>query len=319
MKPYQYERIVQEALSTPWAVTDGMAATIWELLRFRASGGRLTAEEIRARVGEAGDRPAPRTSGAVAVIPVHGVIAHRYFEASSGMTSADEISAMFRRALQSDDVGTILFDISSPGGTVAGVPELAAEIFAARDQKRIVAHANGLMASAAYWIGSQAHEVVMIKSGDVGSIGVYSLHEDWSGYLEKEGIKITALKFGDRKIEGAPWEPLDEEARAEFQSRVNAIGRDFQAAVARGRGVDVADVRRDFGDGRVFGAKEAKKRGLVDRVATFDETITRLTKGRGGGRRADTSVRQAPVAAEQAQADRDLLETTLAEMDCPPS
>ena len=168
------------------------------------------------------------------------------------------------------------------------------------------------MASAAYWIGSQAHEVVMIRSGDVGSIGVYSLHEDWSGHLEQEGIKITTLKFGDRKIEGAPWEPLDDEARAHFQGQVNQIGREFQAAVARGRGVDVAQVRREFGDGRVFGAKEAMKRGLVDRVATLDETIARVASGRRGGRRFS-------ALAAQARADRDLLDATLAEMECPAS
>jgi ClpP class serine protease len=46
-----------------------------------------------------------------------------------------------------------VIDVDSPGGTVAGVQELAAEMLAARGRKPVIAVANSLMASAAYWIG----------------------------------------------------------------------------------------------------------------------------------------------------------------------
>lgn len=277
-KPYEYHRLIHEALSMPWCITEDMAAVIWDLLRFRAMGGRLTAEEIRARIGAAdpAQRPQPSTRGGIAVIPIYGVIAHRTFEASSGMTSTDFIGAQLRRALADEEIGTILFDIASPGGVATGIGELAAEILAAREQKHIVAAANGLMASAAIWLGAQATEVVAIPSADVGSIGVYSLHEDWSGWLEKQGIKIEALKFGDRKVEGAPWESLDDEARAHFQGQVNEVGRQFQAGMAKGRGVSLDVVKKQFGDGRVFKAKEAKVRGLIDSIETMPDLLARL-------------------------------------------
>src|SRR6185369_15570352 len=96
-----YERIIREAMQTPWALTPRYLAIVQDVLRFRASGGQLTAEELRARIGGDSSRSGSRSSGtgAIAVIPIYGVIAHRTFEASSGMTSSEEISAMLRQAL----------------------------------------------------------------------------------------------------------------------------------------------------------------------------------------------------------------------------
>lgn len=294
----KYTRVINAAMAKPWALTQEMVAVVWDLLRFRAAGGRLTPEEIRARIGPDEDdedesprrqmrtiRPAAGGAGAIGVVPVYGVIAHRTFEASSGMTSTEAISAMFKRAIADPEVSDIVLDISSPGGGVEGVPELAAEIAQSkgRGTKRVVAIANNLAASAAYWIASQADELVVMPSGQVGSIGVFSLHEDWSGWLEKEGIKITALSAGERKLEGNPWEPLDTEAKAHFQAQVDEVYADFVKAVARGRGVSQAKVKNDFGQGRVFGADEALRRGMVDAVETFDQLVSRLATRKSRG------------------------------------
>jgi ClpP class serine protease len=40
----------------------------------------------------------------------------------------------------------------------------------------------------------------------------------------------------------------------------------------------VAKVRSDYGKGRVFGADEALKSGMVDRIGTFDQTVERLAR-----------------------------------------
>lgn len=292
----KYRRVIEAALRQPWCVTPEMRAIIFELLRFRAQGGRLTPEEIKARIGDDDeDETSPRRvmrtlrppnggqGSAVTIVPVYGVIAHRTFQASSGMTSTEMISAMFKRALADVETSTILLDVSSPGGGVEGVPELAAEIFQGkgRGSKHIVAIANNLAASAAYWLASQADELIVIPSGQVGSIGVFSLHEDWSGWLEKEGVKVTALSAGEKKLEGAPWEPLDAEAKAHFQGQVDEVYAEFIKAVAKGRGVSQAKVKSDFGQGRVFTANEALKRGMVDGIATFDETVSRLLAQKG--------------------------------------
>lgn len=287
-----YDRIIARAMRTPWALDPTKLAVIADLLRFRASGGRLTAEEIKARIGDAPDQPKPsqRDDGAIAVIPIFGVITHRAnsFDAMSGGTSTELLGKYIRKAVADDRVKSILLDISSPGGEVSGVPELAAEIAAAAKVKTVVASSNALAASAAYWLGSQASEFVVTPSGSVGSVGVYMLTEDLSAYLEKEGIKINAISAGVNKLEGAPWEPLSEETRAFLQGQVDTVYAEFVRAVASGRGVTIATVQDTFGQGRVFDAKQALKLGMVDAIEAMDGTLARMIKKAPKGYRSRT-------------------------------
>lgn len=298
----RYERYLTHLVGQPWAITEQKLAVIRDLMRFRASGGRYTEEEIAARVQAAAPgRGIARSEGMVAIIPIHGVIAHRAdtFEASSGGTSTEAVGRAFRRALTDTAVTTILLDVDSPGGTVEGVPELAAEIYAARSTKRVIAHANAMAASAGYWLASQASELYVTPSGSVGSIGVYMLLEDWSEHLEKEGVKITPISAGDHKLEGAWWQPMSTEAREHFQAQINAINGDFVAAVARARGVTASVVHKTYGQGRVYMAEDAKARGMVDGVLTLDQLIERLAP-KAGAR-----------GAVRAEADRDAIALAL--------
>lgn len=299
----KYARIIEYVASNLWAITDQKMAEIVEVLAFRASGQAFTAEEIQARIGGGPEPAIPSRSGAVAVIPIRGTIAHRMggMSEASGGVSAESISMMLRAALADDSVGSIILDVDSPGGTVTGLQELAAEIRAAREQKRIVAVANGLMASAAYWLGSQATEVVSIPSGEVGSKGVVMPHKDLSAALEKEGIKVRVFRSSKHKWAGNPFEPLSDEQAAEIQERVDAAGAQFDKDVAAGRVVELSAVRAGFGEGRVLDAKAAKAAGLIDRIATMDETIARLvgrrsaTAGMRAEESSDAPVEDAPV------------------------
>ena len=211
-------------------------------------------------------------------VPIHGVIAHRAdsFDASSGGTSAELIGALLNQAVNDQDVMTIVLDFSTPGGSVEGIPELAERIALAASVKRVVAHVNALAASAGYWLASQASEVVITPSGQVGSIGVFMFLVDESKALESEGITINAISAGKFKLEGAWWEPLSDEARAHFQAQVTAVHRAFLSAVAKGRGVSVQEVQQRFGEGRVFNAEQALSRLMVDRIETLDATFARL-------------------------------------------
>jgi len=266
-----------------WAITESKWAELLPVLVRHVRGERLSAEEIEARIGGAGTSvQSASTRGGVAVIPIRGVIAHRanQLEASSGGTSTEMIASMLAQVAADDSIGTIVYDIDSPGGTVPGVQELAAQMFALRGVKKQIAQVNSLAASAAYWLASQADEIVSIPSGSAGSIGVFSVHQDVSAALEKDGIKVSMIKAGKFKTEGNPFEPLSDEARATIQTRVDEAYAKFTADVARGRGVSAADVRNGFGEGRVLPAKEAKAAGLIDRIATLDETLARATGGR---------------------------------------
>ena len=266
----------------PLAITPEYVAVIRRVLMQRSAGIRFTPAEIEARISAArGDRVArPSSSAQIGVIPIVGVIMHRMellTDVSSSGTSPDAIARAFRAALNDPNVESIILDIDSPGGSVYGLPELADEIRAARGRKPIVAVANGIAASAAYWLGSAASEFVVTPSGQVGSIGVVSVHEDVSKMLDDEGIKVSMIHFGKFKVEGNPFQPLDADARKAIQADVDHYGEMFIAAVANGRGVPSSRVRSEYGQGRMIVAQEATRRGMVDRVETFDQVIARLS------------------------------------------
>ncbi len=269
--------VANYVMNTPWAILPSTLAMIMDLLRFYAAGNRFNAEEVRERIGAA-SRPSSRITGAVAVLPLVGVIAHRMdlMTETSGGTSVEGFTRGFRQALADPQVGAIVIDVDSPGGAVDGIDELSAEIYRARGQKPITAVANSLAASAAYWIATAADELVVTPSGEVGSIGVIAAHEDLSAAAEMKGVKVTLISAGKYKAEGNPFEALGDEGRGAIQERVDEYYEMFVRAVARNRGVGVAEVREGYGEGRVVGAKRAQALGMVDRVATLDETIERM-------------------------------------------
>ena len=241
------------------------------LMRFAGiAGERLLAvdEERFARESRSSTVDAPR---GIAIIPLQGALSNR-----GGMAA---FRASLARAVTNADVGTIVLDVDSPGGTVAGTAETAAAVSAAAGQKRVIAVADSLMASAAYWIGAQASELVVSPSSEVGSIGVLAVHMDLSKALEDFGIKTTIMRSTPFKAEGSPFEPLTEEARASIMGSVTEAHDDFVRAVATGRRVSQTKVREDFGQGRVVSAQRAVQVGMADRVATMNEVLAELMAG----------------------------------------
>lgn len=211
----------------------------------------------------------------VAVLPIYGVIMHRpsMQVSSGGGFNIQRFRSQFRAAVENPNISGIVLDVDSPGGSVDGVEEISREIYQARKQKRVVAVANTLAASAAYYIATAAEELAVTPSGEVGSIGVYMLHQDMSSAYEQQGIKNTLIKAGKYKAEGNPWMGLDDDAKASLQNQIEAHYDMFVKAVGRNRNVSVDTVRNGFGEGRTVMAKEAVKLGMADKVATLDEVL----------------------------------------------
>ena len=245
--------------------------------------------QAAARV-KAVEQVAPR-AGAIAVIPIFGGISKRdsYFSRAFGGASVEVITQQFRQALADESVTSICLLIDSPGGSVQGIEEVSAEIYAARKAKPIVAYADGMAASAAFWIASAAHEVVATPSADIGSVGVYGLHMSVSRALDMAGIDITFIKSGKYKTEGNPYEILSEEALAAFQSRVDEHYNTFTGALARHRGTTTGAVKAGFGEGRTMSAKASLAAGMIDRIEPIDALIKRMSSrsfAAGQGNRA---------------------------------
>lgn len=264
------------------------AETLTRLLAMPAAG-LVTAESVI----ESGRRTG------VAVIPLRGVITPRasYFSLMlGGGYGLQGFRSAMRAAIADDEIGAVVIDVDSPGGSCALVTETAQELRSMRGAKPIVAVANTMCASAAYEIAVQADEVVVTPSGLVGSIGVYCVHIDWSAWNERFGIDPTYVYAGRYKVEANEDEPLSDDAHQALQKRVDELYAKFVTDVAKGRGVSPKAVRQGFGEGRVVGADEAVSLGMADRVGTFEETVTRLVGGKR--RRALSSIAAATEVIE---------------------
>lgn len=292
---HKYPNVIRLVMETPWAIVPAKLAAILDLLALRDQGGYLSDDEIADRIGAARRRPGGATkSGAVAVIPIHGVITPKatLFTEISGGTSMESLIGAVRAAAGNDNVSAIVLDVDSPGGLTDLVPEAAAELRAARSKKPLVAVANTDAGSAAYWLASQADRLLVTPSGMAGSIGVFAAHDDISAMQEMLGIKTTFVKAGKFKTEGNPYEPLSAEARDAIQRVVDEFYGMFTSDVAKGRGVPVADVRSGFGEGRMVTAKEAVRLGMADQVGTLEDAIAAAASAR---RRAVAAVSAIPI------------------------
>lgn len=185
-------------------------------------------------------------------------------------TSTLEVEKALDEALYDESVERISLDIDSPGGSLDGTQDLADAVFAARGLKPISAHASGLMASAAYWIGSQADWVSSSGTTQVGSIGVFRVFEDTSEAAAKRGVRVQVISNHELKGAGVPGTQLTEAQRKDAQRMVDEATGIFCAAVARGRGLDLAGVRA-MATGQVWFGDQAKDRGLIDAVMSTAE------------------------------------------------
>lgn len=259
--------LLSEFLTTPWALMPERLQAMSGILT-RWSAGEPPSDETLFQVNT--DRvlrdtrkqmAAASTGSGIAVLPLYGVVTQRGNMVDDisgpGSSSTQQFTSVLRQMLADETVGQILIDIDSPGGSVYGVSELASEIIKARAQKPVIAVANSLAASAAYWIGCSASEFYVTPGGEVGSIGVWQAHFDYSKALEEDGVKPTLISAGKFKVEGNPYVPLDEQAQAFMQSRVDDYYNAFVEAVAIGRGVSINDVKTGMGEGRVLGADAA--------------------------------------------------------------
>lgn len=289
-----YNHIIQAVFQRPWAIDENSPqwAAIRYIAELRAAGGFFSTDEIEARISAAQNGPrrgGVRTAG-VAVIPIYGAITPRanLMSATSGGTTVEGLRSQFREALADPDVGAIVFDVDSPGGSVEGITELAGEIRAARGQKPMASVANYSMNSAAYWLASQADEVVASPSAQVGSVGIIGEHVDVSKADEMAGEKVTLITAGEGKGMTNPHVPLSDEARAELEAMAADYYRLFVSDVAAARGVKASVITDDW-QAKVFTAKDAKAAGVADRVETLDATVRRLgiQAARSGAIRAE--------------------------------
>jgi len=278
-------RVLTALCCDPWLLSPQIHKQLTDIVMAHAKGGDFEANQHAFAVSM-GENPAKRKYAiynSTAIIPVDGVIGRKFSSAlySSGVTSSDVLDRMIQTAAADEQIDSIMIVFDSPGGMAMGSPEVAQTIKAATEKKPVMAFADGLMCSAAYWMASQANVIYAMTSADTGCIGCYCAVLDEHRYAEMNGLKVKMFNAGAKyKGMGYPGTELTKEQEDIIAQRVKAISDNFKAAVRSGRG-PIAD---NVMEGQSFNSADALANGLIDGITTWDEALRdlqSLTKMRG--------------------------------------
>lgn len=285
----RYPRVSAVVFDQPWAILPSKLDAICNLIERRTLATmKAIPDDIMATIQAASAAGGQSNrAGALAVVPVMGVLAQRLnlMSAISGGTSTEILRKQLRTLEADDSVSTVVLDIDSPGGEVFGTEELAGDIRAMTT--RVVAQVSGTTASAAYWLASAADEIRMMPSGLVGSIGVVAKHVDVSSLEAHAGITTTLISAGEGKTDGADTVPLSDDARGKLQRTVDRYYARFVDAVVDGRNAAFrsqrslgkrgisAETVQDAWKADVYTSERALELGLVDGIGDLADTISR--------------------------------------------
>jgi len=284
---------ILDIVTSPWAIVPEKLVEIQEIYMTHLRGEKIDIAAVEARIGKKLENQVKtyEVENGVATVYVEGIIAKRmnFFMQISGGTSTQLLERDIKEALQDPKVDSILLYIDSPGGAVDGTQEISQEIFKARGKgKPIVAFTDGMMASAAYWIGAAAdRSYISGNTTQVGSIGVVARHLDVSKYEEKLGFKTSEITAGRYKRIASQYAPLSESGRRSIQDDVDYIYSVMLSDIAAFRThrslslEPVKDGKEEtipWADGRVFLGHQALEVGLVDGVSTIADLKNRMSK-----------------------------------------
>lgn len=255
-----------------WAMRHDAALALLAVVReadwpthFRSTAARA---EVQPAKAESSIAMIPAGDGkSTAVIQLAGTLMKA--RSSFGGTSTVQARRDVRAAARNPDVSGILLHIDSPGGTVAGTSDLAAEVKAARRLKPVFAQIEDQAASAAYWVASQASKVyansATAMAGSIGTMLAVS---------KETGGRVTVFTSGPLKAPGASGELTDEQS-AYLQGLVNGWQSEFDAAVKSGRRLTDKQLAA-VNSGAVFLANTARELRLIDGVQSAEATLAEL-------------------------------------------
>lgn len=261
-----------------------------------------------ARIEIGGSEPQPlayRMDGRTARIPIRGVLlktvpgwVKRYDRAAA--TGYDEIREMVTAAIEDSGVKDITFDIESPGGTVAGLDDIAMFVRSASAVKPTRTYVDNIATSAAYYIAAQTGEIHATIDAEIGSIGTFTYLYDTSAMAEEHGVKVIVIRSGEHKGVGIPGAPISDTQIEAVQEIVNGLAELFINAVADGRKMSVGDVRK-LATGQYWLASRAKDLGLIDKI-TKNKSFSKLHRKEKNMSNENPTVSQVDEAAIKAEA-----------------
>lgn len=277
----------------PWQELVGIRPhLIEELVMDSGFGGMPNPEDD-------GDDPTYDVQDGIAIVQAAGVLVNdEEWWDGWGVSTYGRITREVMHAANNPGIEGIMIALNSPGGETDKAFETAAKITAAAKRKPLWCVADTSAYSAGYLLASCGSRLYVPPfSGGVGSIGVYTVHLDYSGALDQAGVKPTFLSAGKGKTDGHPFKPLSADARARIQADVDRLYGLFVDHVSARRGVPGGTIR-EFG-ARLFAGQEGIEAGLADRVGDTETALLEMREWLDS--RAPVAVQGFAAAATAAQ------------------
>lgn len=211
--------------------------------------------------------------GRIALIEVEGVIADE-----------EEYLEQIRKLRGDGSVKGFVVAINSPGGAVAPTQSIYRELRRIReeDHRPVIASIGGVGASGGYYIALAADSIFALPGSITGSIGALMEFPNARQLMEKLGVEVEVVKSGEHKDLGSPFRPISPDEREILGAVVEDVYEQFVEVVAKERSLDPEVVRR-LADGRIFSGRQARERGLVDRLGNRNDALAAAGRMAGLG------------------------------------
>jgi len=259
-----------QAINQPWLI-EPEAAHRWALIALDLLHHPASVAEP---VGNwANPEAVPYTKNGVFVLPVNGPLMK--YE-NCGAPGTSNMVESLNQAINDPNVEAIVLQIDSPGGSVDGTKVFADAIKAST--KPVVAFVDGMMASAALWIGSSASEVIASTAHDmVGSIGTMIQWADFTEAYKQRGIKIHTAYATQSTDKNRMFSNASESGNYTelITSMLDPVNDSFTSSVQANRAGKIDLNKENVLTGKVYMAKEGIKHGLVDKIGSLDTAIKR--------------------------------------------
>jgi ClpP class serine protease len=178
-----------------------------------------------------------------------------------GNTTYPEIIGALATADADPNVSEIVLDVNTAGGHFEG-------LFATMDaikatNKPVVAEVSGMALSAGYGIVSQADKIVaQNRATTFGSVGVAR-----SYLVDPDVVDIASTKAPKKRPDVSTPEGV-----AMVKAELDPIHALFAGSIADGRGIEIDQVNKKFGEGATLLAEDALDRGMIDSIGLSAQT-----------------------------------------------
>lgn len=207
----------------------------------------------------------------VAIIYAEGEIISG--DSQEGSMGSNTIAKAIKKARNDKNIKAIVMRVNSPGGSALASDVMWREVNLAKAEKPFIVSMGDLAASGGYYISCAADKIFAENSTITGSIGVFGLIPNISGFMEKKmGIHVDHVNSNTYSDGTTLFRPMSDYERNAVQEMVEDIYSDFTQKVADGRGMTQAEVD-SIGQGRVWTGGTALEIGLVDQIGGLEAAI----------------------------------------------